>query len=913
MSCTSQGTRITRTVTWLILLAALVSFSSGLPSLSPSVATAAPPAPATPPDRSHIISAADAQQYAQQQITSEAGLGAIPAWQGASAGAAIAHYDLAGAISAYVIAVMDQADRMIGYVVVSAPVETNPIREFAEGAPPYLAGLAHARSVAAQEGGTLVETHPLYLGPLSYFYELTTSPLSSTRRIINAETGDIRSIDPGQIPFAIAQQVRSAPPAASMATAQSLQAIKQLDSVPDYKQFRTTYAGTSCKSGCTPTATASVMAYWANKGYPNVFDGNAENLIKDLGVRMGASCGTWGVAWSSIGNVAAAVQGLAAAKGYTFNSSLLYPAEVTFGTYQSSIDDGYPAVVHLIYQSNSSLNHSVAGMGYQTDANGNYMIVRDNLAPAGTRYVNFTVADQSVYLNTVRPVATIAVGQNSSRQDVFQRAYETSKSGTVYNLPYSTPTSGTYWYNGIVRQDFSGGISLIHDEGADNPIRSVPVYPIFGAIRTYWERNLWLGAPTSHAVTNVNGDVEQHFRSGWVKHSNAQQREWSEQWPTEASCTSQGKWRLEFIKLYQAAQGVGPGMTWPPKQSSTSGPSMVICVSPQRSGYAMFYDVGSRSPYNLSNYEYMLWSDYWITRMSGKISGLPSSLVYRVSAACDDGCDMQIKSATFSWWTQRITSWRDQPASNLGSAWVQNGDQVNITWYERTGLARVWLKLGSSALTMPPLAAQCDARIKIADGAPVINTLATTLTISATDALDMKVGRLEDLSDASWQPYTTTLPLQFTPSSSVITQTVYAQFRDSTGATLCQGAIMADDILLDPLPPIGTATIMANDALTVTFHLDASDQADGSGIDSVAVWPIDPAFPVTTTNTLPENIWQPYDTTVITFKPMISDAGVHIAYQVWFRDAAGNIAAPLTVIVPYIAAQQRVYLPLISR
>ena len=549
--------------------------------------------------------------------------------------------------------------------------------------------------------------------------------------------------------------------------------------------------------------------------------------------------------------------------------------------------------------------------------NGNW-----NGRPADKGWVN-----PSQFINARRTLNTIAVGQNSSRQDVFQRAYETSKPGTVYNLPYGTPTNVTYWYNGSVRQDFSGGISLIHDESADSPIRSVPAYPIFGAIRTYWEQNSWLGAPTSHMVTNLNGEVEQHFRSGWVKHSNAQQREWSGQWPTDATCTNQGQWRLEFIKLYQAAQGVGSGMTWPPNQNSTAGPSMVVCASPQRSGYAMFYDVGSGSPYNLSNYEYMLWNDYWITRLSGKISGLPASGFYLASAACDDGCDIQVKSTAFPWWNQRITSWRDQPAALVGRAWVQNGDQVNITWYERTGLARVWLKLGSSALTMPPLAAQCDASIKIADGAPVINTLTTTLTLSVTDAVEMKVSQLDTLSDATWQPYTTTLPLQFATSSSILTQTVYAQFRDTTGATLCQGAVLADETLYDALPPMGTATVAANDAVSVTLTLTATDQTDGSGVASVAVLPVTPGEPATDLTTLPDEAWQAYSANVTITKPMGYEATdpatqaalaatTDLTYQVWFRDAVGNIAAPLTVTVPYVApavTTLKVYLPLVIR
>ncbi len=539
--------------------------------------------------------------------------------------------------------------------------------------------------------------------------------------------------------------------------------------------------------------------------------------------------------------------------------------------------------------------------------NGNW-----NGRPADKGWVN-----PSQFINARRTLNTIAVGQNSSRQNVFQRAYDTTKSGTVANINYGSATSGTYWYNGLVRQDFSNGVSLIHDEGADNPIRSIPAYPIYGAMRSYWEGHPNLGAPTTNQFRNAVGQQEQHFRNGVAFTGGALSNTWADPWPTAQDCTNRGLWRLEVFNLSDLSD-LGSG-SWPPAKNITAGPSTVVCPSTSRSGYALFYDVGLGAAASVQG----VGADYWMARLSGKISGLPSSGFYLASAACDDGCDMQITSAAFSWWTQRITSWRDQAATLVGRAWVQNRDQVDISWYDHGSLARVWLKLGTSALTMPPLSAQCNASINIADGAPVINTLATSLTISATDALDMKISQLADLSDASWQPYTTTLPIQLAPSSSIITQTVYAQFRDTTGASLCQGAIMADDILLDPLPPSGIAIITANDSHSVTLQLDASDQTDGSGVMQVAIQPVTPGQPAIDPATLPDVAWQSYSAAVTLFKPLSFESSStstqavsttsDLTYQVWFRDAAGNIAAPLTVTVPYITSTHQIYLPLIRR
>jgi hypothetical protein len=259
--------------------------------------------------------------------------------------------------------------------------------------------------------------------------------------------------------------------------------------------------------------------------------------------------------------------------------------------------------------------------------------------------------------------------------------------------------------------------------------------------------------------------------------------------------------------------------------------------------------------------------------------------------------------------------------------WAQKGDQVDITWYEHTGLARVWLKIGSSALTLPPLATQCDAHIKLADGAPVTNRVTNPLTISAPDAAEMKISHREDMSDATWQPYAPSLEWELAPANEVVTRTVYAQFRDASEQTLCQGAILADNILLDTLPPNGTVNIATNAAMTATLQLVANDQMDGSGIWSVAIQPVTPETPAVDPATLPEEAWQVYSSTITIFKPMSfegSEPEAHLAaiseltYQISFRDAAGNISEPVTITVPHVESPpdeqpRQIYLPLVIR
>jgi hypothetical protein len=468
-----------------------------------------------------------------------------------------------------------------------------------------------------------------------------------------------------------------------------------------------------------------------------------------------------------------------------------------------------------------------------------------------------------------------------------------------------------------VRQRFSNDVWLIHDEDSDKPNFSIPAYPIYGAIKSYWEANGWLGEPTTSPYRNAGGQLEQHFRFGYVISGGTPETTWATRWPSAQACTNQGLWRLEVTNLLDLGD-----TRWPPDQNLTAGPSTVVCVDMNKPGYALYHDVGvyeATNPQNQTGDAQGAWGDHWFARITGTITNLPSHGFYRVSAACDDGCDIQIKSATYAGWTQRITSWRDQPAMHLGSMWAQKGDQVDITWYEHTGLARVWLKIGSSALTLPPLATQCDARIKLANGAPVTNRVTTPLTISAPDAAEMKISHREDMSDATWQPYAPSLEWELVPANEVVTRTVYAQFRDASEQTLCQGAILSDDIVLDTLAPTGTAAIQSSDALTVTLLLDGRDQPEGSGVDAVMIRPITPDNPMTDIAELPENAWQPYSTPMTIFKPMTSVAMTQLAYQVWFRDAAGNVSESIIITEPQVEdppqdeQPRQIYLPLVIR
>lgn len=499
----------------------------------------------------------------------------------------------------------------------------------------------------------------------------------------------------------------------------------------------------------------------------------------------------------------------------------------------------------------------------------------------------------------------IAIGQGSSRMQAFQAAYNATKS----YINYGSPTGEVGWYtpsggNRVTRQVFSNGAWLIQDEDADYGYRhTLPAYPIEGAIRDYWQTRGWLGAPTSNPFYNAVGQREQHFRNGYVISNGTLAGTSHYPWPS--SCSGSTPWRLEVrnvLKLPGASyinDPVAPAnfasgsSQWPPFIQMPGGPTTVVCANMSRPGYLLYYDVGSGPA--VSNQG--VWADQWTARISGVVSGLPTGY-WPVSAACDDGCRIRVNGTTY------IYSWRDQTPSHLGWFYVKNGDLVEIDWYENTGSAAIWLKMGTSALILPPLDVTCDARIWVADGASVTAVPTVTLTISATDAVEMRLGNSEaEVVSAPWQPYTTTVEWILEPSEDVITRTVYAQFRDASENILCNSAILKDDVLLDPLPPQGQVQIASRTPVTFTLRLEAADQEPGSMVKDMLVIEGDETALINNPGEWPwlENAWLPYaEELVVAAVPL---------YQVWFRDGAGNVSSRILLEGP----AYKVFLPMVMR
>jgi hypothetical protein len=530
----------------------------------------------------------------------------------------------------------------------------------------------------------------------------------------------------------------------------------------------------------------------------------------------------------------------------------------------------------------------------------------------------------------VNQVSEIAIGAGSSRQQAFQTAYNATKGYIAYGVPVSTAE----WYtpNGgsrVVRQRFSNNVWLIHDEEADKNYRhTIPAYPINGAIKTYWESHGSLGAPTTNPFVNTAGQREQHFRNGYVIENG--NTAFSVPW--QSSCPANSPWRLEvrnvlrlpgnqindIVPIELIAQGGSP-REFP--RDLPGGASVVVCEPMARDGYVLYYNRGTLPAVNNQG----IWSDHWNARIQGTIANLPDDNYWQVEIACDDGCIITKQSKSYGTTYRRtlVNSWRDQAPVTLGRHWVRNGDVLDIKWYENGGAAAVWLKrtgatLSASVPFLPPtLLPDCDAQVSIDNDVSAINSLSTTLTFTGTNIFEMRVGNQEDLSDVTWQPYSPTLQWQFEPANGMATRMVYAQFRDTNRDPLCDAGTLSDDVLFDPLPPTGSAELLASDEVSATLKLQASDSVDGlslqtddpvvgSTVPFVAILETDSENLINDPVELSEWVWQPYSETVT-----VSNAPL---YQIWFRDGAGNVSQPVTVEgTLVISNDQSIYLPLVIR
>jgi len=346
--------------------------------LVPTIAWAQEQPPLTPEQ---------AREAAQERMQIQIDGGMAPSWADAILDDPITLYDLSSATSGYLFPVI-RSGVPAGYLTVAAFDVPNPVLEFSTGAePPVWAHRSAAEAAARAQGMELCADRPLYLGPLSYGYELALSGRcadarrGSIHRVIDLFGESVLMVSDDQAQVPLEEWMGEFAPMEARGSVTPL-AYKLIGDVPDYCQFGTG----GCWSGCAPTAAANVLGYWDARGYPNLQSGGDwQQLVLDLGSYMATDCGS-----TSISNISPGLVDYAQAKGYYFESELEW-TDTSYGLFRDEIDANRPLVLDLINAVEYwGANHSVTGVGYQTD--GRYMIVHDALACGsnqGNHYIHY--------------------------------------------------------------------------------------------------------------------------------------------------------------------------------------------------------------------------------------------------------------------------------------------------------------------------------------------------------------------------------------------------------------------------------------------------------------------------------------------------------------------------------------------
>jgi hypothetical protein len=151
------------------------------------------------------------------------------------------------------------------------------------------------------------------------------------------------------------------------------------------------------------------------------------------------------------------------------------------------------------------------------------------------------------------PCDLIEVGQGSSRQHLFQEAYNRDGGRANIGCPYNE----AHWWHGVVIQDFkkegsNEHVAIIHDELNDDPHGSIPAFVIRGDIFKYYISQNGpgssLGPPTTDEFIGYNGNPQSNFRGGYItKIDNAwQARPWPER--------KEGYWYAEYRNGHNIAK-----------------------------------------------------------------------------------------------------------------------------------------------------------------------------------------------------------------------------------------------------------------------------------------------------------------------------------------------------------------------
>ncbi len=213
---------------------------------------------------------------------------------------------------------------------------------------------------------------------------------------------------------------------------------------------------------------------------------------------------------------------------------------------------------------------------------------------------------------------------------------------------------------------------------------------------------------------------------------------------------------------------------------------------------------------------------------------------------------------------------------------------------------------GAPTLTATPtvIATPVVCTVSMNNSAVFTGQRTVTLRVNIPEASEVFLSNDGGFGSATWQPYQPELTWTLSDiGQQIATLSVYARFRDSEGALLCNGTLV-DDIVYDPVPPTiqniffvpGVAAAEASGPnFFGTLTLSATDQQGGSGVVDMQISQ-EADFKTAT--------WQPF----VNSNPFVALAGDEIYIRV--RDGVGNISEPATLS---LTSPFALYLPIVTK
>lgn len=239
-------------------------------------------------------------------------------------------------------------------------------------------------------------------------------------------------------------------------------------------------------------------------------------------------------------------------------------------------------------------------------------------------HLHFEVRNsQNQRINTwLFQLQSFGIGQGSSRQYLFEQAYQRKGGQSVIGIPVNT----AHWWVGsqepVVIQDFRGGsasdAAIIHNEGTDNPAGTVPAFVLWGGI---WQEYIRrggpdaLGPPTSDEFINWQGQPQNNFGKGYIVFANPNT---FTSWPTVSST----HWKEEFFNGYYAGKAITGYPTYVRDGGTTNN---------------IVYNWGMDAP---DSGRIGVWNDNFVVRFTRSV--WLSAGVYRFHTLSDDGVRLNV-------------------------------------------------------------------------------------------------------------------------------------------------------------------------------------------------------------------------------------------------------------------------------